>query len=198
MVNFKAKDFKTALLVFFFLTVLTGLIYPLVVTGIAQLFFPKQANGSLIQQGDTIWGSYLIGQSFTDPRYFWSRPSATKPIPYNGASSSGSNLGPSNPIFFALVKERILALQRADPSNQKSIPMDLVTTSGSGLDPEITVLAACYQVGRIARLRHLPAATLENLIKQYTLGPHLGILGSSRVNVLQLNLALLALEQHHD
>ncbi len=176
-----------ALLVFM---VLTGLVYPLVVTGIAQLVFPHQANGSLIIRNGQTAGSGLIGQQFTDPRYFWGRLSATGPYPYNAAASSGSNLGPTNPALLDEVKARIAALKAADPGNTQPIPVDLVTSSGSGLDPDISVAAALYQIPRVARLRGLSDATVHLLVDQYTQGRQLGFLGEPRVNVLELNLAL--------
>jgi K+-transporting ATPase ATPase C chain len=180
-----------ALLVF---TVLTGLLYPLVVTGIAQLAFPHQANGSLIVVNGKTVGSTLIGQQFTAPKYFWGRLSATGPYPYNAASSSGSNLGPSNPALLDEVKARIAALKAADPGNTQPIPVDLVTSSGSGLDPDISVAAALYQLPRVARVRGLNESAVRALVDQYTQGRTLGFLGEPRVNVLQLNLALDALK----
>ena len=176
-----------ALLIF---TVLTGLVYPLVVTGIAQLVFPHQANGSLITRNGQTVGSNLIGQSFDDPKYFWGRLSATGPFPYNAAASSGSNLGPSNPALLEAVKARIAALQSADPSNTQPIPVDLVTASGSGLDPDISVAAALYQLPRVARLRGLTESALRTLVDKYTTARQFGFLGEPRVNVLELNLAL--------
>ena len=171
-------------------TVLTGLIYPLVITGIAQLVFPRQANGSLIVANGQTAGSSLIGQPFDDPRYFWSRLSATSPYPYNAAASSGSNLGPTNPALLDEVKARIAALKAADPGNTQPIPVDLVTSSGSGLDPDISVAAALYQLPRVARLRGLSETAVRSLVDQSTQGRVLGFLGEPRVNVLELNLAL--------
>jgi K+-transporting ATPase ATPase C chain len=185
---------RPALMALLIFTVLTGLLYPLVVTGIAQLVFPHQANGSLIVQNGQIVGSTLIGQQFTDPKYFWGRLSATGPYPYNAAASSGSNLGPTNPALLDEVKGRIAALKAADPSNTQPIPVDLVTSSGSGLDPDISVAAALYQLPRVARLRGLSESALRTLVDQYTHGRQLGFLGEPRVNVLQLNLALDALK----
>jgi K+-transporting ATPase ATPase C chain len=185
---------RPALMALLIFTVLTGLLYPLVVTGIAQLVFPHQANGSLIVQNGQIVGSTLIGQQFTDPKYFWGRLSATGPYPYNAAASSGSNLGPTNPALLDEVKGRIAALKAADPSNTQPIPVDLVTSSGSGLDPDISVAAALYQLPRVARLRGLSESALRTLVDQYTHGRQLGFLGELRVNVLQLNLALDALK----
>ncbi|MEI6310603.1 MAG: potassium-transporting ATPase subunit KdpC [bacterium] len=170
-------------------TILCGILYPFLVTGIAQLAFPRQANGSLIQTGNRLAGSTLIGQPFTDPRYFWGRPSATVP-PYNAAASSGSNLGPTNPILLEAVKARIAAFRAADPDNHEPIPADLVTASGSGLDPHITPAAAEYQVPRVARLRGISEEAVRALVARFTEGPDLDFLGESRVNVLLLNLAL--------
>ncbi len=171
-------------------TLLTGLVYPLVVTGIAQLVFPYQANGSLIVRDGQVTGSALIGQPFDDPRYFWGRPSATNPYPYNASSSSGSNLGPSNPALITEVQQRIAALKAADPHNTLPIPVDLVTSSGSGLDPQISLAAALYQVHRVATARGLSEAAVQALVDQYTQGRFLGFLGEPRVNVLLLNQAL--------
>ncbi len=188
------KQLKPAILSLLVLTVLTGLIYPLAITGIAQLIFPRQANGSLIVQNGQPVGSQLIGQPFDDPRYFWGRLSATSPYPDNAASSSGSNLGPSNPALIAEVQARIQALKAADPGNNQPIPVDLVTSSGSGLDPDISVAAALYQAPRVARLRGLTLEQVQALIQKYTEPRMLFILGEPRVNVLQLNLAL---DQNH-
>jgi K+-transporting ATPase ATPase C chain len=171
-------------------TFLTGIIYPLAVTGIAQLTFPHQANGSLIVKDSQTVGSELIGQPFDDPRYFWGRLSATSPFPYNAGSSSGSNLGPTNPALTAAVQSRIAALKAADPSHTLPIPVDLVTASGSGLDPQISVAAALFQISRVAKARGLSEETVRALVDQYTQGRLLGLLGEARVNVLLLNLAL--------
>jgi K+-transporting ATPase ATPase C chain len=171
-------------------TVLMGIVYPLVVTGIAQLVFPHQANGSLIVVNGQAVGSALIGQSFDDPKYFWGRLSATGPYPYNAAASSGSNLGPSNPALLEAVEARIAALKAADPTNTQLIPVDLVTASGSGLDPDISVAAALYQVARVARVRGISEAAVRVLVNQSTEGRQIGFLGEPRVNVLKLNLAL--------
>jgi len=181
---------RPALMMFLIMTVLTGLVYPLAITGLAQLFFPEQANGSLIVRDGRVIGSQLIGQYFDDPAYFWSRPSATSPFPYNAAASSGSNLGPTNPALFDAVRARVAALRAVDPGNDSPVPVDLVTASGSGLDPHISPAAALYQVKRVARVRSLDESTVQALVTQYTEGRQLGFLGERRVDVLQLNLAL--------
>ena len=172
------------------LTVITGIIYPLAVTGIARGVFPQKASGSVIVQNGKAVGSSLIGQPFSDPKYFWSRPSATSPEPYNGAASSGSNLGPTNPVLLKAVQERIVALRAADPGNTRPVPVDLVTASGSGLDPDISPAAAYYQAARVARTRGLTLEQVDGLIARFTSGRWLGVLGDPRVNVVQLNLAL--------
>jgi K+-transporting ATPase ATPase C chain len=187
------KELKPAVLMLLAFTVLTGLVYPFVVTGIAQLVFPRQASGSLIEHGGKAVGSALIGQPFSSPKYFWSRPSATSPYPYNAASSSGSNQGPINPALSDAVAARIKALRDADPDNKAPVPADLVTASASGLDPHISPAAANYQIGRVARARNLDAGKVEELVQQFTEGRQLGFLGEPRVNVLVLNLALDAL-----
>lgn len=174
-------------------TLLTGVIYPLAMTGLAQIVFPWQANGSLIEQDGRVVGSALIGQAFDAPQYFWGRPSATAPFPYNTAASSGSNLGPSNPALIEAVQARIAALRAADPDNSEPIPVDLVTASASGLDPHISIAAALYQTSRIAHARGLDVAVVNQLVAKHTEGRQLGLLGKPRVNVLQLNLALDAL-----
>lgn len=189
------KQIKTALILLVFFTILTGLIYPLLVTGIAQTIFPWQANGKLINHDNKIIGSVLIGQSFTDAKYFWGRPSATTPFPYNPASSTGSNLGPSNPDFIKAVNDRVTTLKQVDPQNINAIPVDLVTASGSGLDPEISPQAALYQINRIAKARGLAPETIKQLIETNIIDRTFNILGESRVNVLQLNLALDKLPQ---
>lgn len=184
---------RPALALFVALSVLTGLVYPLAVTGIAQVAFPEAANGSLIVRDGKVVGSELVGQSFSEPRHFWGRPSATSPMPYNAANSSGSNQGPSNPALADAVKARIAALRTADPGNAKPVPVDLVTASASGLDPHISRAAADYQVARVARVRGLPDEQVRALVDQYTEQPLLGFIGEPRVHVLRLNLALDAL-----
>jgi len=181
---------RPALVLLLALSVLTGLIYPAVVTGIAQLAFPHQANGSLIVRDGKVVGSSLIGQPFDDPKYFWGRPSATSPFPYNAVSSSGSNQGPTNPALLDAVKSRVEALRATDPSNTAPVPVDLVTASGSGLDPHISPAAALYQVPRVAKARRLDEAAVRRLVEQHTEGRQWGFLGEPRVNVLALNLAL--------
>jgi K+-transporting ATPase ATPase C chain len=181
---------RPALVLFATMTVLTGFIYPLVVTGFAKAIFPAKAAGSLIEKDGKVVGSTLIGQNFSDPKYFWGRPSATGPMPYNAAASSGSNQGPLNPALHDAVKARVEALRAADPDNQASVPVDLVTASGSGLDPHVSVAAAKYQVARVARIRSMDAAAIDSLVADNTQGRLLGFLGEPRVNVLQLNLAL--------
>lgn len=190
MIKEAIYQMKTALLLLVALTILTGFIYPLAVTALGQLLFPWQANGSLIKQSDQLIGSNLIGQSFTSNAYFWGRPSATPPYPYNGNSSSGSNLGPSNPALLTAVKDRIDQLKQADPQNNKPIPVDLVTASGSGLDPDISPMAALYQVPRIAKTRQIPESEVYNLINKYSKNRTWGLLGEPRINVMELNLAL--------
>ncbi len=185
---------RPALLLLIVMTLLTGVLYPLLVTGIARLVFPRQAAGSLVAQGGQAIGSRLIGQSFTDPKHFWSRPSATTPQPYNGIASGGSNLGPLNPALLDAVKARIAALGAADPGNAAPVPVDLVTASASGLDPDISVAAALSQAARVARTRELPLARVQALIAAHAAGRLLGVLGEPRVNVLELNLALDALK----
>lgn len=171
-------------------TILAGFVYPLVVTGISQAIFPSRANGSIITRGGKPVGSALIGQQFEDPRYFWGRLSATTPYPYNGGSSSGSNLGPNNPELMKAVQARIHAVRTADPGNRAKIPADLVTASGSGLDPHISPAAAEYQVQRVAKARRLDETTVRALVAKETQGRWLGILGEPVVNVLKLNIAL--------
>jgi potassium-transporting ATPase KdpC subunit len=184
------KQLRQATLLFLVLSILTGVIYPLAITAVAQLAFPKQANGSLIYRGDRPVASALIGQPFTDAKYFWSRPSATSPMPYNAESSNGSNLGPTNPDLTKAVQERIVALRKADPGNDRPIPIDLVTSSASGLDPDISPAAAEYQIARVARARGLDMKTVQDLVARHTEGRTLGLLGEPRVNVIELNLDL--------
>jgi K+-transporting ATPase ATPase C chain len=184
---------RPALVLLLLFTVLTGGLYPALVTAAAQALFPVQANGSLIENDGRVQGSRLIGQPFTSPRYFWSRPSATSPVPYNAAASSGSNLGPLNPALADAVKQRIEALRAADPDNKEKVPVDLVTASGSGLDPHISPAAARYQTNRVARARGLDPARVSALVSEHIEGRTVGILGEPRVNVLTLNLALDAL-----
>jgi K+-transporting ATPase ATPase C chain len=177
------------------LTLLTGVVYPLVITGIAQVVFPGAANGSLIERDGQVVGSSLIGQAFSNPAYFWSRPSATAPFPYNAAASSGSNLGPLNRDFLLAIKGRVDALRAAQPGSAAAsqIPVDLVTASASGLDPHLSPAAAEYQVARVAQARGLPEERVRQLVDDHTEGRQLGLLGERRVNVLELNLALDAL-----
>lgn len=186
---------RPALVSFIAISAITGLAYPMVVTGLAKVLFPRQAAGSLIQKDGKVIGSEWIGQSFTTPRDFWGRPSATtdadsKPLPYNGANSGGSNLAPSNPDLAKAVQDRIAALRAADPETTGPVPVDLVTASGSGLDPHISPAAAAYQVHRVAKARSLDEAKVRELVNAHIEGPQLGVLGESRVNVLKLNLAL--------
>lgn len=189
-----SHQLRPALVIFFLLTLLTGVIYPLAITGIAQLVFPNQADGSTIVLDGQVIGSQLIGQPFDDPAYFWGRLSATGPAPYNAAFSSGSNLGPLNPALTDAAQARIDALRAADPGNTLPVPVDLVTSSGSGLDPHISPAAATYQVPRVARARNLDEEQVNALVQQHTEGRLLGLLGEPRVNVLKLNLALDALQ----
>jgi K+-transporting ATPase ATPase C chain len=189
------EQLRAAVVSFFALTLVTGVAYPLLVTGIAQAAFHDQANGSLIVKNGVAVGSRLIGQSFDDPKYLWGRLSATsdangKPLPYNAASSTGSNLGPTNPALVAEAKGRIDALTAADPGNAIAIPVDLVTSSGSGLDPDVSPAAAEYQVHRIARARGVDEARVRSVIRDHTIGRQLGFLGEPRVNVLGVDLAL--------
>jgi potassium-transporting ATPase KdpC subunit len=181
---------RPALVILVALTLVTGVAYPLLVTGVAQAVFPYQAQGSLITKDGKLVGSALIGQPFDDPKYFWGRPSATSPFPYNAASSSGSNLSPTNPDLVKAVQTRVEALRAADPGNAAPVPVDLVTASGSGLDPHISPAAALYQVSRVARARKLDPESVRQLVERHIEGRSLGFLGEPRVNVLALNLTL--------
>ena len=186
---------RPAVVLFAALTVICGVIYPLATTGIGKLAFSQQVEGSIIERDGKPVGSTLIGQSFTSPKYFWGRPSATTPMANNGAGSGGSNLGPSNPALVDAVKARIAALKEADPDNTTAIPVDLVTASGSGLDPEISLAATVYQARRVARVRGLPLAQVENTIARLQKTAYIGFFGEPRVNVLELNLALDAAQK---
>lgn len=181
---------RSALTLFLLLTLITGVLYPLAVTAIGKTLFSEQASGSPIVQDGKIVGSKLIGQNFTDSKYFWGRLSATSPQPYNAAASSGSNLGPLNSVLTDNVKARVDALHAADPSNNTPIPVDLVTASGSGLDPDISPAAAQYQIARVARARNLPVNAVQDLVSQHREGRQFGLFGEPRVNVLELNMAL--------
>lgn len=187
------KNIRTSILLLLLMTIVTGILYPLAVTGIAQALFPWQANGSLIREGEGVRGSALIGQPFSDPKYFWSRPSATLPVPYNAAASGASNLGPLNPALADAVRKNIERLRAADPGNTAPVPVDLVTSSASGLDPHISAAAAFYQIPRISRIRRIGESRLRALVESCTEGRTLGILGETRVRVLELNLALDAI-----
>ncbi len=184
------KNLRVAVLLVVIFTILTGLVYPLLVTGVAQMLFRHAANGSMIQRNGKIIGSELIGQQFSDPKYFWSRLSATSPYPYNAGSSTGSNYGPLNPALFDAAKKRIADLRKYDSLNTRPIPVDLVTASGSGLDPHISIAAALYQLDRVARYRGMNPKDIRTLVDHNTEGRQFGILGESRVNVLKLNLSL--------
>lgn len=184
------RQLRPAIMVFAALTFVCGVLYPLVVTGAAQTLFPRQANGSIIIEDGQEVGSSLIGQPFRDPKYFWSRPSATTPVPYNAASSSGSNLGPTNPALAIVISERVTALRNADPGNDAPIPVDLVTASASGLDPDISPAGAYYQVPRVARTRGISEKEIRALVTRNVEGRQFGGFGEPRVNVLELNLAL--------
>ena len=181
---------RPAVSLFVVLTVTTGILYPLIVTGIAKVAFPDAANGSLIVKGGKPVGSRLIGQNFSDPKYFWGRPSATSPMAYNASASGGSNQGPLNPALSEAVKGRVDALKAADPGNTRTVPADLVSASASGLDPQISPAAADYQVDRVARARHLDPAVVKAMVARYTEERQWGIFGEPRINVLELNLAL--------
>jgi len=184
------RQLRPVFMVFLLLTFVTGIAYPLLVTGVAQLVFPEEAKGSLIRSEGGYAGSELVGQPFDEPKYFWGRPSATPDFPYNSAFSSGSNLGPSNPALMETVKARVEALQKADPGNKSPIPIDLVTSSGSGLDPHISPAAAIYQISRVVRVRGLSADQVRRLVDQFTEPRQWGFLGEPGVNVLKLNRAL--------
>jgi len=181
---------RPALALFAALTLVCGVLYPLLVTGVAQAAFPAQAGGSLVERNGQVVGSRLIGQPFSAPGYFWGRPSATAPMANNGGGSGGSNQGPLNPALHEAVKGRIAALRALDPGNMAAVPIDLVTASGSGLDPEISVAAARYQAARVARARQLPAERVDALVERHTERPFLALFGAARVNVLALNMAL--------
>jgi K+-transporting ATPase ATPase C chain len=184
------RELRPALIVFGLLTLVTGVAYPLVTTLIGRVAFPSQVTGSVIERDGKAVGSRLLGQPFSSPQYFWSRPSATGPMPYNGAVSSGSNQGSLSPTLHEAVAARIAALRAADPGNTAAVPVDLVTASGSGLDPHLSVAGAEYQIARVARARNLPAAEVAALVREHTEGRTFGVLGEPRVNVLALNLAL--------
>lgn len=184
------QQIKQAILIFTVLSIVAGIIYPFFVKGIAQILFPEQANGSLIYRDGRVVGSVLIGQTFNEPKYFWGRLSATSPVSYNAASSSGSNLGPSNPALLEAVKKRIKSLKDVDPDNTNPIPVDLVTSSASGLDPHISLAAAYYQIPRVARNRGLSEDLIRAIVQKHTLNRFLGVIGEPVVNVLQVNLAL--------
>jgi K+-transporting ATPase ATPase C chain len=188
--NILLKELRSALVMLLMLTVITGVAYPLAVTGISQVVFPDQAAGSLIEKDGKVVGSSLIGQPFDDPKYFWTRLSATGPFPFNAAASSGSNYGPLNDSLKAAVEARVTALREAEPNQTAPIPVDLITASGSGLDPHVSPAAAYYQVSRVARVRGLDEATVKGLVGTHIEGRQLGFLGEARVNVLELNLAL--------
>jgi K+-transporting ATPase ATPase C chain len=181
---------RPAVTLFALLTAFTGVLYPLAVTGVAKLAFPDQASGSILMKDGQAIGSSLIGQNFSDPKYFWGRPSATSPMAYNGANSGGSNLGPTNPALIDAIKGRIAALKAADPSNDAPIPVDLVTASASGLDPEISVAAIDYQVARVAKARGVSNDVIASLVSRHRIERLFGLLGEPRVNVLRLNLDL--------
>jgi potassium-transporting ATPase KdpC subunit len=185
-----ARYIRPSISLLFVMTILLGVAYPLAIAGLARAVFPSQAAGSLIHRGNVLVGSSLIGQSFSDPKYFWGRPSATAPQPYNGLASGGSNLGPLNPALLDKVAGQVKLLHDADPDNTRPVPVDLVAASASGLDPEISPAAADYQASRVARLRNLPLATVQSLVAQHQKRALFDVLGEARVNVLELNLAL--------
>lgn len=184
------EQLRPAVMMVIVLTVLTGVVYPLAVTGLAQLLFSEQAHGSVIVRDGTVVGSRLIGQYVDKPEYFWGRPSATAPFPYNAAASGGSNLGPTNPVLIDAVKARVATLRAADSANEAPVPVDVVTASGSGLDPHISPAAALYQVTRVARARSVEDEDVKALVDRHTEGRQFGLLGERRVNVLEVNLAL--------
>ena len=188
-----SSQFRPAIVMLGIMTLVTGILYPLAITGVAQVAFPGRANGSLIERGGTPVASRLIGQGFTDPQYFWSRPSATGPAPYNAAASSGSNLGPLNPALIEAVKGRVEALRAAHPDQHGPVPVDLVTASGSGLDPHVSVAGILYQVERVALARKLPVERVRALVAEHSEGRFLGVFGEPIVNVVELNLALDAM-----
>jgi len=190
-----ARTFRDSLLMLIVMTLVTGVAYPLFVTGIAQLTMSRAANGSIVERGGTAVGSALIGQPFSDPKYFWGRPSATSPMPYNAGASSGSNQGPLNPALADAVKSRVDALRAADPDNRAPVPVDLVTASASGLDPHISPAAAAYQTARVAKARGIAVDRVSALVTQHTRARQLGFLGEPVVDVLQLNLALDTLQR---
>ncbi len=187
------QPIRTAVLLFAVMTLLAGIVYPLAVTGLAQALFARQANGSLIKINEEKTASELVGQPFSEPRYFWGRPSATMPVAYNGASSTGSNLGPSNPALKEAVRKRIAALLAADPENSLPVPVDLVTASGSGLDPHISPAAALYQVSRVAKARGIDEGKVAELVRMHIRDRQFGIFGEPTVHVLRLNMALDAM-----
>ncbi|MCF6154981.1 MAG: potassium-transporting ATPase subunit KdpC [Candidatus Brocadia sp.] len=184
------EHMKPAIVSFLLLTIITGILYPLSVTGIAQVLFRERANGSLVYRDGNPIGSLLIGQHFDDPKYLWGRISSTSPVQFNAASSSGSNLGPTNSVLIDVVKARIKALKTADPDNTSPIPVDLVTSSAGGLDPHISLAAAYYQIPRVARLRGLSQDTVKGIVRKHTYNRFLGLIGEPVVNVLEVNLDL--------
>jgi K+-transporting ATPase ATPase C chain len=184
------EQIKSAILMFVILSLLTGIFYPAFITGTAYIFFPRQATGSMLYQNNKLLGSALIGQEFTDPKYFWGRISETSPVAYNSSSSSGSNLGPSNPALIERVKARIIALKEFDPDNTNPVPIDLITSSASGLDPHISITGAYYQIPRVARMRGLTEDTIKAIVNRHTNGRIFGLIGEPVVNVLELNLEL--------
>jgi K+-transporting ATPase ATPase C chain len=184
------EQIKSAILMFVILSLLTGIFYPAFITGAAYIFFPRQATGSMLYQNNKLLGSVLIGQEFTDPKYFWGRISGTSPVAYNSSSSSGSNLGPSNPTLIEKVKSRIRVLKEFDPDNTNPVPIDLVTSSASGLDPHISIAGTYYQIPRVARMRGLTEDTVKAIVNRHTNGRIFGLIGEPVVNVLELNLEL--------